>query len=194
MKVEYINPFVSSVVNVFRTMLDTELTRGQLYVKNGFQPRHDISGIIGLSGKAKGTIVLSLERETAKLITEALLATELHSTQITSDVIDAVGELANIIAGGAKAQLAEYEMSVSLPSVITGKGHCIEFPRGSKPICIPFGCEAGNIEIEVGLVEVNPTPPKPAADKSAATTPDDQSQSETKDASAAQSKAAAGAG
>jgi len=154
MNVEYINPFVLSVVNVFRTMVNVELTRGQPFVKTGFQPRHDISGVIGLSGKAKGTIVLCMEREMALLTTEALLGEELESTQITADVIDAVGELANMIAGGAKAKLAQFEMSVSLPSVITGKGHCIEFPSRTKPICIPFSSDAGNLDVEVGLVEV----------------------------------------
>jgi chemotaxis protein CheX len=154
MNVEYINPFVLSVINVFQTMVGIELTRGQPFVKEGFQPRHDISGIIGLSGKAKGTIVLCLEREMALLTTAALLGEELESTQITADVIDAVGELANMIAGGAKAKLAQFEMSVSLPSVITGKGHCIEFPSRTQPICIPFTAEAGNLDVEVGLIEV----------------------------------------
>lgn len=161
MKVEYINPFVSSTVNLFRTMLDTHLTRRDLYIKDGSQPGYDISGVIGLSGMAKGTVVLSLERDMARVVTEQLLQTQLHSTQITRDVIDAVGELTNILAGGAKAQLAEFQMSVSLPTVITGKGHCIDFPKNSKPICIPFESARGNLEIEVGLVELDPKPTRP---------------------------------
>ena len=169
MNVDYINPFVSSVVNVFRTMLDLELFRGQLLVKTTRQPRYDISGIIGLSGKAAGTIVLCMERELARLTTQSLLDTEIRSAQITEDVIDAVGELVNIIAGGAKAQLAQYEMSVSLPTVITGKGHCIDFPRNTKPICIPFACQAGYLDVEVGLfeVEVEQAPPEESAEAEA---------------------------
>ncbi len=154
MNVEYINPFVLSVINVFRTMVGIELQRGDPFVKRGFQPRHDISGIIGLSGKAKGTVVLCLEREMALTTTAALLGMKPDSTQITADVIDAVGELTNMIAGGAKAKLAQFEMSVSLPTVITGRGHCIEFPSGTNPICIPFDCSIGILDVEVGLVEV----------------------------------------
>jgi chemotaxis protein CheX len=144
------------------------LDRGDPFVKDGFQPRYDISGIIGLSGKARGTIVLSLEREMSLKVTEVLLGEELDSTQITGDVIDAVGELANMIAGGAKAKLEQFEMSVSLPSVITGKGHCIEFPSRIKPICIPFTCVQGSLDVEVGLVELPPS--EPAASKPAAAT------------------------
>ncbi len=152
MRVEYINPFVSAVLSVFRTMLGTELTRGQPFVKAGFQPRHQISGVIGLSGKARGTIVLSLDRDAALEATEVM--TQERPSSINADVIDAVGELANMIAGSAKAQLEQFQLSVSLPSVITGKGHCIDFPSNTTPICIPFECEWGEIDVEVGLVEV----------------------------------------
>ncbi len=155
MNVDYINPFVVSIVHVFHTMLNIELHRGDLLVKRGRQPRYEISGIIGLSGKARGTVVLCLERELARLATESLLQTEIRSSQITADVIDAVGELANIIAGGAKAQLAQFEMSVTLPTVVTGKAHCIEFPRQVVPICIPFSCECGYLDLEVGLTELS---------------------------------------
>jgi chemotaxis protein CheX len=152
MNVEYINPFVTSVISVFHTMLGAELTRGQPFVKTGSQPRHDISGVIGLSGKARGTIVLSLDREAALRTTEVMIHERpLH---IDANVIDAVGELANMIAGSAKARLEEFELSVSLPSVIMGKGHCVEFPSNTQPICIPFECEWGAVDVEVGLVEL----------------------------------------
>ncbi len=152
MRVEYINPFVVAVLSVFRTMLGAELTRGQPFIKGGLQPRHEISGVIGLSGKARGTIVLSLDREAALRATEAM--TQERPPSINADVVDAVGELANMIAGSAKAKLEQFELSVSLPSVITGRGHCIEFPSNTKPICIPFECDWGAIDVEVGLVEL----------------------------------------
>ncbi len=54
MKVEYINPFVTSTTAVFATMLECQITRGEPFVKQGSQPHHEVSGIIGLSGKAAG--------------------------------------------------------------------------------------------------------------------------------------------
>ncbi len=65
---------------------------------------------------------------------------------------DAIGELTNMIAGSAKAKLEEYELSVGLPNVVTGSGHCINFPTESPPVCIPFECEWGTVVVEVGLV------------------------------------------
>ncbi len=58
-----------------------------------------------------------------------------------------------MIAGSAKAKLEEFSLSVSLPTVITGKGHCIDFPRQITPICIPFDCPWGQVAVEVGLTD-----------------------------------------
>lgn len=152
MKVEYINPFLTSAIHVFRTMLNCELVRDRPVLKSGWQPAYEVSGIIGLTGKARGTVVLSLERETALQVTAVMLGD--RPPEINRDVIDAVGELTNMIAGGAKAQLESLAMSVSLPTVITGKGHCIDFPKSAPPIAIPFNSQWGAVMIEVGLVEL----------------------------------------
>jgi chemotaxis protein CheX len=152
MKVEYINPFVVSTRSVFATMLGWEIRRGAPFVKDSFQPHHDVSGVIGLSGKAKGTIVLSLDRDVALAATEAMLGE--HPEEIGEEVVDAVGELANMIAGGAKAKLEQFALRVSLPSVITGKSHCVQFPSRATQIAIPFQSEAGPLMVEVGLVEL----------------------------------------
>ena len=152
MRVEYINPFITATTNAFETMVNCKLTRGEIRMLNGETPIHPISGIIGLSGKAVGTVVLSLSENVALKAASALLMMEM--TEIDDDVIDAVGELANIVAGGAKAQLEEYELSVSLPSVITGAGHEVRFPSKVTPICVPFECDWGSLTIEVGLEEV----------------------------------------
>ena len=151
MKAEYINPFLTSTISVFDTMLGCALTRGTPYVKSNSQPEHEVSGVIGLSGKARGTVVLGLDREVALNATEALL--EERPPEINGDVTDAVGELANIIAGRAKAQLEHLALSVSLPTVITGKHHCVEFPTKVTPICIPFESEWGLVTVVVGLAE-----------------------------------------
>ena len=151
MRVEYINPFVKSVANVFNTMLGCEVKRGDIRLSSG-NPRYTVSGVVGLSGKAAGMVVLSLPKEIALKAASIMLMME--ATEINENVLDAVGELTNIIAGGAKAELAEYELLVSLPSVITGHNHEIHFPSKIHPICIPLETDWGDIALEVGLVQV----------------------------------------
>ena len=160
MKVEYINPFLTATIRAFETMLGCKLTRGAPYIKNGNQPQHEVSGVIGLSGKAQGTVVLGLSREAA--LSAAGILLQERQLEINADVTDAVGELVNIIAGGAKATLEHLSLSVSLPTVITGRFHCIEFPKKVTPICIPFESPWGDMTVEVGLCELPPDVPTAA--------------------------------
>jgi len=150
-KVEYINPFVEATQTVFRTMLQLEIQRGKLYLKQGMQPSHEVSGIIGLSGLAKGTVLLGMSLPVALHATGRLLGETPKS--VTPEVIDAVGELTNMIAGSAKVSLESLNMSISLPSVIAGKNHTIAFPTGVAPIGIPFETEFGLVSLEVSLVD-----------------------------------------
>ena len=151
MKAEHINPFVRSTVAVFSTMCNCELTRGELSLKENFQPEYEISGVIGLSGKLAGTVVVSLHENMALYIAEAMLG--MRPSEIDDDVIDAVGEMTNMIAGKAKGELESYDMSLSLPTVISGSGHKVQFGSQVKPICIPYSSEHGDLTVEVGLVE-----------------------------------------
>jgi len=152
MRAEYINPFISSLGNAFRTMLDCDVERGQLMLKDDCSPKHEVSGVIGLSGNAVGTVVLSLSAEVAIKSASVMLMYE--ASEIDADVVDAVGELTNMVAGGAKAKLDEYDLSVSLPSVITGTGHEVRFPSNVTPICVPFTTTWGEMCLEVGLTAV----------------------------------------
>ncbi len=156
MRAEHINPFIGSLVNAFETMLSCEVRRGSLRLKNqGPAALYDISGVIGLSGKAVGTVVVSLSKEVALKATSIMLMSE--ATDINDDVVDAVGELTNMIAGAAKAKLEEYELSISLPSVVTGQDHLLRFSSEVTPICVPFETDWGPLVLEVGL-EVVPEP------------------------------------
>jgi chemotaxis protein CheX len=150
--VRLINPFIQSTMSVFALMLNCKLTRGEPRLKQKLQPEFEVSGIIGLSGKAKGTVVVSLERETALRATEAMLTERPEG--INEEVVDAVGELANMIAGRAKATLEEFEMKISLPLVVAGKNKLIGFPSNTQPICIPFSCEWGQLSVDVGICTV----------------------------------------
>ena len=152
MRVEYINPFIASLGNAFMTMLGCEVRRGPITLKDDRSPRYDVSGIIGLSGKAIGTVVLSLSEAVALKAASTMLLSEM--SQINDDVIDAVGELTNMVAGGAKAELEHYDLMVSLPNVITGQNHDIRFPSDVPPICVPFDTDWGPLALEVGFAPI----------------------------------------
>ena len=150
-KTEYIVPFVEAMASVFHTMLNVTVQRGALYLKEGFQPSEEVTAVIGLSGIAKGSVLLGLSRPIAIEVTSILLNERCES--IDHNVIDAVGELTNMIAGAAKAKLEELRMSIGLPTVVVGRNHSIIFPTGATPIGIPFDSDIGALCLEVILVD-----------------------------------------
>ncbi len=152
MKAEYINPFIKSLVNTFDTMVGCQFTQEEIKLKEGSDPKYEISGVIGLSGNAEGTVVLNISREVALKAASTMLMTEL--TEIDEDVIDAIGELTNMIAGSAKGELEGYSLSVSLPSVITGRDHHVNFSSKVPPISVSFSSDWGPLVLEVGLTSV----------------------------------------
>jgi chemotaxis protein CheX len=152
MRAEHINPFVMAVKNAFQTMLECEARRGDLVLKQGNKAEHPISGVIGLSGSAVGTVVLSFSESVALKAASTMLMAE--ATEVNNDVLDAVGELTNMVAGAAKAQLAEFSLMVSLPNVVTGQGHEVHFPSNVTPICVRFSTDWGPLTLEVGLTAV----------------------------------------
>ena len=152
MKVEYINPFITAASQAFQTMLGHEIRRGVPVLKEDADLQFEISGVIGLSGSAVGTVVLSFSENVALQAAGTMLMMEM--TEINADVIDAVGELTNMVAGAAKAQLEHLQLSISLPNVITGKGHEVRFPSNVRPIVMPFDSDWGPLTLEVGLSDV----------------------------------------
>jgi chemotaxis protein CheX len=149
MKVAYVNPFVKATVDLFKTMMNIDITIGTPQLKSAPQPTHDISGIIGLSGKAQGSIAISFPKITALKIVSKLIGSELKV--IGPELTDGIGEIVNIVAGYAKKDLTEFNLSISLPNVIIGKDHVLAGQTGVPTIVVPITCVLGDFAMEVAL-------------------------------------------
>ncbi len=149
MKAEYINPFLSASINLFKQHLKFEVTNKNPFINEDAQNLKEISAIIGLAGDIAGAIVLSFDRDTA--IAMASRYTGQKYNAVTKEVIDCVGELVNIIAGNAKKDLLDFRISISLPGVITGHTYKINWPQGVPVITIPFESDAGEFNVNVSF-------------------------------------------
>ncbi|GHT32967.1 chemotaxis protein CheX [Planctomycetales bacterium] len=148
-RVEFINPFIIAVTKTLETMVGCKVQREAPQLKKNPQTLFPISGIIGLSGTVVGTVVFTMSKELALRFASSLLMEE--CTELNADVFDAVGELTNIIAGNAKAQLEEYNLTLSLPNVINGEATELRFPENCQPITIPFNTDIGPFAVEIGF-------------------------------------------
>lgn len=149
-KVEHINPFIKATIESFKTMTQIAITPGKIQLKNDANTTHDISGIIGLSGGARGAIALSFPKDCALDIVSKFIGEPV--TEINDDVTDAIGELANIIAGYAKKDLTDFKIQISLPSVITGQGHKVSDAKNIKAMTIPFSYDNYKFDLGVALI------------------------------------------
>jgi chemotaxis protein CheX len=144
-------PFVQSTLNVFTTMVKVKPEVGKPHLKEGPGTTYDVSGVIGFSGDIVGSVVLSFQFETAKKMVNGLVGMEIDPS--SSDFADAVGELANMIAGNAKKDLGILA-NIAVPTVIIGQGHVIGRLSGVPCVVIPCRTSAGEFAVEVNIKPV----------------------------------------
>ena len=148
MDAAYIKPFVAAVENLFKTMLDLPFALEKPYIKKEPIPQYEIAAIIGLSGGVSGCVVINMRESLALQLASELLDEEL--AELDDDCIDAIGEIANMIAGNAKTDFPEENCSISVPSVVIGK-HKTSYPQGIEVISIPCKAGDGMLVIDVAI-------------------------------------------
>jgi len=152
-KVEYINPFIESTYELFKTMLSSSIRRGNvgLAQSDSAGPR-DIVALIGLSGPAQGMVALAFPVATALGIANRLLGTELRVMDDT--VSDAIAETVNIVAGGAKARFKIEDgppIELSLPTVVRGNSFSLDYPIKTTWIEVGFESDLGSFAMRVTM-------------------------------------------
>ena len=151
MKAEIVNSFISATLDALGTMAGIHPTRGTPRLKGAKEQSYDVSGVVGITGQVKGFVVLSFRESAALLVVTGFVGERVGG--LDEQVSDAVGELANIVAGGAKRVLSEagYELTISIPTVVVGRNHVIARPNGVPCFEVPFETQAGPFCVELCL-------------------------------------------
>ncbi len=153
MKVEYINPFIGSVITVFREVLpEITITRGQLQVSSSPMGTKGCAALIGITGQLEGRVILDMSKETAIKI--AGVMNNEAMTQFDSMVASTINELANMISGGAITALNNMgaHFDITAPTMFTGPS--ITLYDGSslgEAVIIPLATNYGEFYINVAI-------------------------------------------
>ncbi len=144
-----VNPFINSTINVLETMAFVTVTAGKPYVKVDNTATGDVSGVLGLTGVANGTIAVTFEEKCILAVVSNMFGETM--TELNHEIADAVGELTNMISGQARRELEESGkiFKAAIPSVIMGHNHSIVHYTNGPKIAIPFSTNAGEFTIEV---------------------------------------------
>ena len=137
---------------VFTSMLGSEVER---LSEPGAEQTASFDGmlsLIGLVGAVIGNGSFVCSAEAARDLSSRLLMTEF--SQVDEEVLDAVGEITNMIVGGFKnlleARVGRVQMSI--PSVIFGKNIATRNSGANIAAAVRCGFPGGEIEVKIRLV------------------------------------------
>jgi chemotaxis protein CheX len=156
MRVEYINPFVESAYNVLKEVLNTEVHRGELYLKSTAMPVLGVAALVGLAGDVEGRVIFDMKKDTAINIASAMLeAMDMEPITTLNEMGRAtITELANMITGQAVTKLHNlgFKFDLTPPAIFSGENMEIS-DSGVEALIVPMELPQGKIEINVAIRE-----------------------------------------
>ena len=108
-----------AIREVFDLMMGCQLTAPEIPINGSF----DTTSMIGFPGKVRGIMTFSCGAKAAMLMASKMLAAP--ATEVTREVLDALGEVCNMVAGNFKNKVPSMGEGcmLSVPTVITGKNY-----------------------------------------------------------------------
>jgi chemotaxis protein CheX len=152
MKVEFINPFLTATIKVIKTMANIDPVPSKPCLKKSNLSFGDVTGVIGLAGiNVSGNLVVSFETPCILAIVNAMFQSDY--TELNNDIIDAVGEITNMICGNTKHDLNVLGLTIQMatPIILQGKNIAISQLSAAPVIEIPFSTPAGNFCVDANL-------------------------------------------
>jgi chemotaxis protein CheX len=152
MRVEYINPFVEAAFNVMKEVLNTDVKRGELYLKSTSMPVMGVAAIVGLAGDVEGRVLFDMNKTTALQI-----ASTMNNEKITAldELAKAtITELANMITAQAVTKLHDlgFRFDLTPPAIFTGENMEVS-DQDVEALIVPMELPQGKIEINVAIRE-----------------------------------------
>ena len=144
--------------DVFSTMLSVELTSLEAYRQPCRpEPAEGIIGLVGLTGRWTGTGSIACTGELARKLAGQFLMAEFPS--VDQEVLDAIGEITNMIIGNFKNALEEEAgpLAMSIPMVVFGHNFTAGTTHSADWVVVPFACDGGRFEVKACL---SPQPEK----------------------------------
>ncbi|MEZ5356228.1 MAG: chemotaxis protein CheX [Bryobacteraceae bacterium] len=144
----------SATIGVLTTMLALEAEAGPptlSAVETG--PSHGVAAIVGVAGPYSGTGSVVCTETVACRLAGAMLMSEYDS--VNEDVLDAMGEIANMVIGNIKTNLEERfgAMALTTPTVIHGGDFSTRASGKNTWTVVPFTTGGDGFFVQMMLVE-----------------------------------------
>lgn len=142
---------VAATKEIFETMIMMDVTPGKQLTDKVNAFTESVSGIVGLAGICKGMLAIHTPNDVAKTITTNFLGMEVE--EIDEDVKDAIGELANMLAGNIKTIISENgkDITLSVPSAVCGEEYTVDCLADAEWITVPFTVPEGKFLVSIEI-------------------------------------------
>jgi chemotaxis protein CheX len=157
MRVEYINPFVEAAFGVLKEVLNTDIKRGDLYLKNSSMSIMGVAALVGLAGGVEGRVLFDMTKETALNVASAM---NMEEMKVLDELAKAtITELANMITARAVTKLHDlgFKFDLTPPALFSGENMEISNNLEVEALIVPMelgpGGKLGKIEINVVIRE-----------------------------------------
>ncbi|WCL50311.1 chemotaxis protein CheX [Leptospira sp. GIMC2001] len=150
-KADFINPFLEAATIVFRDVLQTDLIRGKIGIKDSPEPSHELAIIVGVIGSFSGEVVYSLNYDAAYKISSKLVP-GMSPEDLKNEFKDMLGEIANMTTGNAMNIFTSAGQSIEIttPNIVDSKNTSIKFNK--KPtLQINLYSKFGRLEVNVAI-------------------------------------------
>lgn len=145
---DLLEPFIAATSAALGEMAGIEVIARAVHRRTTSQDAGDICVVVELTSETSRFMVLSFPERTATAIAGRVLAGAAQNLD-QSLVRDCMGEVANVIAGQAKAMLAggRHQFDFAIPQVVTADA--FQEPQGLDCLTIACGSELGEFEVRL---------------------------------------------
>ncbi|MFH2123585.1 MAG: chemotaxis protein CheX [Pseudomonadota bacterium] len=143
---------IDATTDVFSTMLMMDLVVGEPLEGSGGEISSNITSMLGLGGDIRGMLAVHCPAAVAMAITGGFLGMDVD--ELNEDVKDAIGEIANMVAGNLKIAFAGHDLKIELaiPTSIVGESYRVGGMLGAKRVAVPFAMPDGQFLMELKYI------------------------------------------
>lgn len=150
MEVTLVNPFVEGALHILDTTAFVKVKPETPFLKKDTGSNGDITGILEITGDLQGSAAISFSEKCILGIVSAMFGEDM--IEINEEIIDAVGEISNMIAGHVTTKIAELDKKVKVKFVKVCQGadqNIDHIKEGGEILVLPFRTTKGKMVIEV---------------------------------------------
>ncbi len=140
---------IAGIQEVFSTMLMVDLQAEEVIENGDCEINSNLTSMIGLGGGIRGMLAIHCPADVARGITSGLLGMEIQ--ELDEDVKDAVGEVANMVAGNLKVSYAKngIDIELAIPTSIVGDSFAVSGMADANRVIAVMKAPEGPLWIEL---------------------------------------------